>query len=104
MTPQQGALKAIFVFLRESGFSPMWDGSDILKIKSLGSNDIIWDTFQIYFLEGDLCINRARIAADDKQVGLRFGMGAQFLELADPRCFDHILEVLQGKRMAIEEW
>ena len=113
-TPQEEALRAIFVFLQENSFYPMWNGDlmssvspGIIRVKSLEPlrRDDILDVFQIYFLEGELCINRTRITAGLGGQGRNgFGLGAQFLELADPRCFDYILDVLRGKRMAIEEW
>ena len=106
LTPQQEALTAIFMFLREEGFTPKWGRPYMITVKSLESrtSDNKWDTFQIYFLEDELCINRSRIEADGKQKGLRFGFGAQFLELADPECFDQIVDILRGKKMTIEEW
>lgn len=107
MTPQQDALRAIFVFLQMQGFSPMWDGGlDKFTVQSKESKRLSsnCDTFRVSFLDGELCMIRSRLSADlgsRGSGGLKLDFGAQFFDLADPGCFDQIVDVLRGKRLSI---
>lgn len=112
MTPVEEAMRAVFSYLSEQdGFSCSWGvvynpirepigGGISFEVRYLYSGSALAETFRVSWLDGELMLLRAGVKPVNRKVNL--DLGAQLFELADPACFDQLVDAIKGtKRLPI---
>lgn len=95
-TPAIQTMQAIHHYLSyEKGYLCEWQNPTKFHVKSKNLGEL----FAISYIEGDIMIMRAGIKTKSQKVNL--DLGAQILELANPKCFDQIVDALEGKTLPI---
>lgn len=101
--PEQLALMAVGEFLKERGFHvnwfPPWEWEEFWVLDGPDDARVL---FWFYFVDGDLLM-----IAKENMTGRKWDRstcldrGGRFLELADPACFDQIVERLEKRLKSV---
>ena len=89
ISPQILVLRAVFAFLVGEGYSPWWDGLDSFRLSDVPN---CYGDGRFEFFLGDLAILGAGV---DRYKTHKFTEVQYKFDIADPKLFDQILEVLK---------